>query len=71
MAPTVVLHGAEDPLIDPSGGVATAEAIPGAELVMIEGWGHDLPPGVWPRLVAAIDANARRAPTGRLTRGRC
>lgn len=59
-APTVVLHGADDKLIDPSGGVATAEAIPGAELLVIEGWGHDLPPGVWPRLVDAIDANARR-----------
>ena len=64
VAPTVVLHGTEDPLIDPSGGVATAEAIPGAELVLIEGWGHDLPPGVWPRLVDAIDANARRADGG-------
>ena len=53
-----------DPLIDPSGGVATAEAIPGAELVLIEGWGHDLAPGVWPRLIEAIDANARRSEGG-------
>ena len=58
--PTVVLHGAADPLIQASGGVATAEAIPGAELVTIEGWGHDLPPAVWERVVGAIDANARR-----------
>jgi pimeloyl-ACP methyl ester carboxylesterase len=60
-APTVVLHGAADPLIDKSGGIATAEAIEGAELVMIDGWGHDLPPGVWGRVVGAIAENARRA----------
>jgi pimeloyl-ACP methyl ester carboxylesterase len=60
-APTVVLHGAADPLIDPSGGRATAEAIPGAELLIIDGWGHDLPPGVWEPVVGAITANAKRA----------
>ena len=60
-APTVVLHGTDDTLIDPSGGVATAEAIPGAELILIDGWGHDMPSAVWPRLADAIDANARRA----------
>jgi pimeloyl-ACP methyl ester carboxylesterase len=59
-ASTVVLHGAGDPLIDPSGGRATAGAIPGAELVTIDGWGHDLPPGVWQRLVDAITQNAER-----------
>jgi pimeloyl-ACP methyl ester carboxylesterase len=59
-APTVVLHGTVDPLIDKSGGVATAEAIPGAELVLIDGWGHDLPPGVWERVADAITTNARR-----------
>jgi pimeloyl-ACP methyl ester carboxylesterase len=60
-APTVVLHGAADPLIDVSGGRATAEAIGGAELVIIDGWGHDLPRGVWERLADAITANAKRA----------
>jgi pimeloyl-ACP methyl ester carboxylesterase len=55
-APTVVIHGSEDKLIQPSGGEATAKAIPGAELVMIGGMGHDFPPGVWPRVVDAIDA---------------
>jgi pimeloyl-ACP methyl ester carboxylesterase len=60
-APTVVLHGAADPLIDASGGRATAEAIEGAELVIIDGWGHDLPPGVWERVVDAITQNAKRA----------
>jgi pimeloyl-ACP methyl ester carboxylesterase len=60
-AATVVLHGADDPLIDSSGGRATAEAIPGAELVLIDGWGHDLPPAVWERVVDAITENAKRA----------
>jgi pimeloyl-ACP methyl ester carboxylesterase len=52
--PTLVLHGVDDPLIHVSGGRATAAAIRGAELVEIEGWGHDLAPGVWPRLIEAI-----------------
>jgi pimeloyl-ACP methyl ester carboxylesterase len=60
-APTVVLHGAADPLIDKSGGIATAEAIPGAELVIIDGWGHDVPSGVWKQVVDAITENAARA----------
>jgi pimeloyl-ACP methyl ester carboxylesterase len=60
-APTVVLHGAADQLIDPSGGRATAEAIPGAELVIVEGWGHDLPPGVWEVAARAITSNAKQA----------
>lgn len=60
-APTVVIHGAEDALVQPSGGRATAEAIPGAELVMVEGMGHDLPAALWPRIVDAIVANAARA----------
>lgn len=44
--PTLVIHGAEDRMCDPSGGRATAEAIPGAELLVIEGMGHDLPPAL-------------------------
>ncbi len=44
-APTLVLHGSVDPLIDVSGGVATAEAVDGARLCIIEGMGHDLPVG--------------------------
>jgi pimeloyl-ACP methyl ester carboxylesterase len=59
--PTVVIHGTDDVLVDPSGGRATAAAIPGAELVLIEGMGHDLPPQLWPRLVDLIAANAERA----------
>jgi pimeloyl-ACP methyl ester carboxylesterase len=62
--PTVVIHGADDPLITVSGGEATARAMPGAELVVIPGMGHDLPPGVWDRIIDAITANAERAHTG-------
>lgn len=57
--PTLVVHGDADPLIDPSGGEATARAIPGARLLVVPGLGHELPPGVWPELVAAVVANAR------------
>ena len=59
--PTVVVHGTADLVCAPSGGRATAAAVPGARLELIEGMGHDLPRGAWPRLVAAIAANARRA----------
>lgn len=59
--PTVVIHGADDPLIDVSGGRATAAAIPGADLVLIDGMGHDLPPGVWGQVADAVEANTRRA----------
>jgi pimeloyl-ACP methyl ester carboxylesterase len=59
--PTLVVHGTDDVLIDVSGGKATAAAIPGAELVLIEGLGHDLPRQLWPRFVDLIVANALRA----------
>jgi len=60
-APTVVIHGTADRLVAPSGGRATARAIPDARLVMVEGMGHDLPRGAWPQIVGAIVENARRA----------
>jgi pimeloyl-ACP methyl ester carboxylesterase len=60
-APTVVIHGTKDRMVRPSGARATAAAIPGAELVMIDGMGHDLPVGAWDRIVDAIVANAQRA----------
>ena len=59
--PTVVIHGTADRLVNPSGGRATARAIPGARLVEIEGMGHDLPRGAWPRMIEAITGNAARA----------
>jgi pimeloyl-ACP methyl ester carboxylesterase len=60
-APTVVVHGTTDRLVPASGGRATAKAIPGARLVLIEGMGHDLPRGAWPQLLDAIEENAARA----------
>jgi pimeloyl-ACP methyl ester carboxylesterase len=60
-APTLVIHGTADKLVAPSGGRATARAIPGARLLMIEGMGHDLPRGAWPQLIDAIVENTRRA----------
>jgi pimeloyl-ACP methyl ester carboxylesterase len=60
-APTLVIHGTEDKMIRPSGGRATAKAIPGARLMMIGGMGHDLPRGAWPQLLDAISEHARAA----------
>ena len=57
-APTLVIHGSADPLISPSGGRATARAIAGAELMVVEGMGHDLPRAVWPRLIERIAGHA-------------
>src|SRR5215213_10138466 len=59
--PTVVIHGRKDRLVPASGGRATAKAIPGARLVIIDGMGHDLPRGAWPRLLDEIEQNAARA----------
>ncbi len=56
--PATVIHGSADPLVDASGGRATAEAIPGAKLVIIPGMGHDLPRELWPRVIEAIVDNA-------------
>lgn len=57
--PTVVIHGTDDRMCHPSGGHATAAAVPGARLELIEGMGHDLPPAAWPRITAALLANTR------------
>jgi pimeloyl-ACP methyl ester carboxylesterase len=63
-APTVVIHGEDDPLIVLSGGEATAAAIPGAKLVKIPGMGHDLPPELWPQFIDEIVENTARAAVG-------
>jgi pimeloyl-ACP methyl ester carboxylesterase len=52
--PATVIHGNEDPLIAPSGGRATARAIPGAKFVMVRGMAHDLPQPLWPAIVRQI-----------------
>jgi pimeloyl-ACP methyl ester carboxylesterase len=59
--PTLVIHGTKDKLVRPSGGRATARAIPGAKLLKVEGMGHDLPRGAWPQIVPAIVQTARQA----------
>ena len=59
--PTVVIHGKNDVLVNPSGGRATASAIPGARLKMIDGMGHDMPRALWPTFVEEIACNAARA----------
>ncbi|MDZ4370375.1 MAG: alpha/beta hydrolase [Phenylobacterium sp.] len=59
--PTVVLHGAEDPLVQLKDGEATAAAIPGADLRVIPGMGHDLPPGLYDTFIEAIVAATARA----------
>ena len=54
-APTLVIHGTEDPLFPPAHAVALARTIPGAELLMLDGVGHQLPPpSTWDLLVPAI-----------------
>jgi pimeloyl-ACP methyl ester carboxylesterase len=60
-APTLVIHGRDDRLISPSGGKATAKAIKGAKLLMVDDMGHDLPRPVWPKLIDAIVDNTKRA----------
>ena len=61
--PTVVLHGADDPLVQAVNGRQTAEAIPGAELRIIPGMGHDLPPGLHDTFIDAITSAVARAKT--------
>jgi pimeloyl-ACP methyl ester carboxylesterase len=62
--PTLVIHGTADKLVTPSGGRATAKAIPGAKLMKVKGMGHDLPRTLWPRLIDAIAENTERAESG-------
>ncbi|HET6867400.1 MAG TPA: alpha/beta hydrolase [Solirubrobacteraceae bacterium] len=59
--PTLVVHGSKDRMVARSGGVATAKAIPGAKLMIVEGMGHDLPEAAWPQLVPAIAEHAHAA----------
>ncbi len=59
--PTLVIHGRDDKLVPPAAGKATAKAIPGARLELVDGMGHDLPEELWIRFAELIDENARRA----------
>lgn len=60
-APTLVIHGSGDPLIPVEAGKDTARVIPGANLLIIDGMGHDLPTGAWPEIVAAISRHIKQA----------
>ena len=60
-APTLVIHGTVDPLVNPAGGKDTAASIPGAKLLMIEGMGHAIPVPMWPRIIDAIATHAKGA----------
>ncbi len=59
--PTLVIHGVDDPLVPVDGGKDTAAHIAGAELMLVEGMGHDNPRDVWPRAIEAISRLTRRA----------
>ena len=60
-APTLVIHGVDDPLILPACGRDTAASIPNADLRLIDGMGHELPPVLYRTVIEAIDRTARRA----------
>jgi pimeloyl-ACP methyl ester carboxylesterase len=59
--PTLVIHGADDPLMSVEGGKETAHLIPGANLLIIEGMGHDMPKEAWPEIVDAISHHTIQA----------
>jgi pimeloyl-ACP methyl ester carboxylesterase len=63
--PTLVIHGLADPICDASGGRATAAAIPGAELVLIDGLGHSLPSGLWERFADHVAHIVKRGEASR------
>jgi pimeloyl-ACP methyl ester carboxylesterase len=56
--PAAVIHGMDDRMVHPSGGRAVAEAIPGAQLLLIPGMGHDLPPELWDTFAGVIRRTA-------------
>ena len=59
-SPTLVIHGADDPLVPVAAGHDLARRIPGAQLDVVPGMGHDLPEALWPRFVKGIVENSRR-----------
>ncbi|GAB4585835.1 alpha/beta fold hydrolase [Nocardia sp. IFM 10818] len=61
VAPTLILHGDRDLMVNPTGATVTARAIAGARSQTLPGMGHDLPAGVWPALTDLIDSHIRTA----------
>jgi pimeloyl-ACP methyl ester carboxylesterase len=59
--PALVIHGTADKMVHVSGGRATARAVPGAELLVVDGMGHDLPRDLFPTFVDAITRTITRA----------
>lgn len=59
--PTLVIHGRDDTLITPEGGVRTAEVIPDANLLLIANMGHDQPEELWPIIVDAVISHTDNA----------
>ncbi|WP_329166115.1 alpha/beta fold hydrolase [Streptomyces sp. NBC_01717] len=57
--PTLVIHGLDDTLIDPSGGKRTADLVPGAKLLLLPDMGHDRPRELWREIIDALDAHTR------------
>jgi pimeloyl-ACP methyl ester carboxylesterase len=60
--PTLMIHGLADRMVHPSGGRATAMAVPGSELLLMSGMGHDLPEPLFETFASAVRRNADRAP---------
>lgn len=61
--PALVIHGSDDPLIPLASGKATARALSGAPLEIIQGMGHDLPRGAWNQIIGALAEHTLRAET--------
>ena len=59
--PTLVIHGADDPLVNLSGGQATAAAVPGARLIVVPGMGHDLPYALQTQFIDMLATHFTRA----------
>ncbi len=59
--PTAVMHGLKDRMVHVSGGRATARAIPGCELVLVPGMGHDIPAALFDQIVSVVVRTASRA----------
>ncbi|WP_030976233.1 alpha/beta fold hydrolase [Streptomyces sp. NRRL S-1824] len=57
--PTLVIHGLDDTLIDPSGGKRTADLVPGAKLLLLTDMGHDRPRELWREIIDTLDAHTR------------
>ena len=68
--PALVIHGADDVLVEVSGGHTTAQAISGAELVVIDGMGHNLPRALWPRIADLVATLVLRVESERAQQAR-